>query len=91
MLFVVAGRTFGGHCLSSMLDFDAICRARAHLALIELPSEVDFECYLSCLELLLEVQSVFFNIFLMILRLSLKSLIFLIFFLEKYAFLEKKN
>ena len=47
-LFVVAGRTSGGHCLSSMLDFDAICRVWAHLALIELPSEVDFERYLWC-------------------------------------------
>ena len=25
-LFVVAGRTSGDHCFSSMLDFDAICR-----------------------------------------------------------------
>ena len=29
-LFVVAGRTFGGHCFSSMLDPDAICRGRRH-------------------------------------------------------------
>ena len=27
-LFVVAGHTFGGHCFSSMLDLDAIWRAR---------------------------------------------------------------
>ena len=29
-LFVVAGHTFGGHCFSSMLDFDAICRGRRY-------------------------------------------------------------
>ena len=41
-------RPFGGHCLPSMLDFDAICGVPAHLALIELSSEVDFERYLWC-------------------------------------------
>ena len=29
-LFVVAGHTFGGHCFSSMLDSDAICRGRRY-------------------------------------------------------------
>ena len=29
-LFVVAGRTFGGQCFSSMLDSDAICRGRRY-------------------------------------------------------------
>ena len=38
-----------------MLDFDAICRVLAHLALIELPSEVDFQWYLSWPEVLLQV------------------------------------
>ena len=47
-LFVVAGHSFDVHCLSSMLDFDGICRLWAHLALIELSSEVDFERYLWC-------------------------------------------
>ena len=137
-LFVVAGHTFGGHCFSWMLDFDAICRGRRYFCKSLLvfdawfcrymwcsralghfivcircliltlyvvfqstwpfycllskstlnaicrgrtssvsscfPSEVDFERYLSCLELLLDVQSVIFNIFLMILRLRPKIL-----------------
>ena len=30
MLFVVAGHVSGSHCLSSMLDSDAICRGRKH-------------------------------------------------------------
>ena len=47
-------RSFGGHCLSSMLAFDAICRVWAHLALIELPTELNFECYLSWPEALLD-------------------------------------
>ena len=55
-----------------MLDFDAICRGRTSSVSSCFPSEVDFERYLSCLELLLEVQSVIFNIFLMILRLRPK-------------------
>ena len=29
-LFVVAGHTFGGHCFSSVLDSDAICRGRRY-------------------------------------------------------------
>ena len=62
-----------------MLDFDAICRGRTSSVSSCFPSEVDFERYLSCLELLLEVQSVIFNIFLMILRLRPKILNFLIF------------
>ena len=33
-LFVVAGHTFGGHCFSSMLDFDAICGVPEHLAIL---------------------------------------------------------
>ena len=41
-LFVVAGRTFGGHCLSSMLDFDAICCARMHFWRFVLASMIDF-------------------------------------------------
>ena len=62
-----------------MLDFDAICRGRTSSVSLRFPSEVDFERYLSCLELLLEVQSVIFNIFLMILRLRSKIFNFLIF------------
>ena len=42
-------------CLTSMLDFDAICGVPEHLAIIELPSEVDFERYLSWPDALLEV------------------------------------
>ena len=38
-----------------MLDFNAICRFWLHLARIELPSEIDFDCYLSWPEVLLEV------------------------------------
>ena len=34
MLFVVAGGTFENHCLSSMLDFDAICGVPEHLAML---------------------------------------------------------
>ena len=64
------------YCLPSMLDFDVISCGGTSSASLCFPLEVDFECYFSCLELLLEVQSVFLNIFLMILRLSLKSLIF---------------
>ena len=33
-LFVVAGSTFGSHCLPSMLDFDAICGVPEHLAIL---------------------------------------------------------
>ena len=75
-LFVVFQSTWPFYCLPSMLDFDAICRGRTSFGGHCLPSEVDFERYLSWLELLLEVKSLIFNIFLMILRLSLKSLIF---------------
>ena len=57
-----------------MLDFDAICRGRTSSVSSCFPSEVDFERYLSCLELLVEVQSLIFNIFLMILRLRSKIL-----------------
>ena len=38
-----------------MLDFNAICRFWLHLARIELPSEIDFDCYLSWPDILLEV------------------------------------
>ena len=38
-----------------MLDFDAICCVWAYLAFIELHSEVDFACYLSWPDTLLEV------------------------------------
>ena len=73
-LFVVFQSTWPFYCLPSMLDFDAICRGRTSSVSSCFPSEVDFERYLSCLELLLEVQSVIFNIFLMILRLRPKIL-----------------
>ena len=33
-LFVVAGGTFGSHCLPSMLDFDALCGVPEHLAIL---------------------------------------------------------
>ena len=110
-VFVMFQSTWSFYCLTSMFNFNAICRGRTLCGGHCLPSEVDFDrylswpdivcffmlffrsrlwslfvvfqsnwlCYclpLSCLELLLEVQSVFFNIFLMILRLSLKSLFF---------------
>ena len=39
--------SFGGHCFLSMLAFDAICRVWVYWALTELPSEFEFECYLS--------------------------------------------
>ena len=51
-LLVVAGRTFGGHCLPSMLDFDAICHVWAHLAILLLAFDAWFWCYLSWLEVL---------------------------------------
>ena len=60
---------------------NAICRGRTLSVSSCFPSEVDFECYLSCLELLLEVQSVIFNIFLMILRLRSKIFNFFNYFL----------
>ena len=41
-LFVVAGGTFGSHCLPSMLDFDAICCARMHFWRFVLASMIDF-------------------------------------------------
>ena len=34
MLFVVAGHLSGSHCLSSMLDFAAICGVPEHLAML---------------------------------------------------------
>ena len=71
-LFVVFQSTWPFYCLPSMLDFDAICRGRTSSVSSCFPSEVDFERYLSCLELLLEVKSLIFNIFLMILRLMPK-------------------
>ena len=55
MLFVVAGGTFENHCLSSMLDFDAICGVPEHLAILLFALDVCFRCYLSWPELLLEV------------------------------------
>ena len=33
-VFVVAGSTFESHCLSSMLDSDAICGVPEHLAIL---------------------------------------------------------
>ena len=41
-------KTFGSHCFSSMLDFDAICRGRRYFCKSLLSSEVDFERYLWC-------------------------------------------
>ena len=38
-----------------MLDSDAICRGRTSSASLCFPSEVDFECYLSWPDILLEV------------------------------------
>ena len=55
MLFVVAGGTFENHCLSSMLDFDAICGVPEHLAILLFALDVCFWCYLSWPELLLKV------------------------------------
>ena len=60
-------------CLQK-LTLNAICRGRTASAFSTFFSEVDFERYLSRFELLLEVQSVIFNIFLMILRLRPKIL-----------------
>ena len=42
MLFVVAGGTFENHCLSSMLDFDAICGVPEHLAILLFALDVCF-------------------------------------------------
>ena len=55
MVFVVAGGTFENHCLSSMLDFDAICGVPEHLAILLFAFEFDFECYLPWPDILLEV------------------------------------
>ena len=46
-LFVVFQSTWPFYCLSSMFDFDAICRGRTSFGGHCLPSEVDFERYLS--------------------------------------------
>ena len=55
MLFVVAGGTFENHCLSSMLDFDAICGVPEHLVILLFALDVCFRCYLSWPEVLLKV------------------------------------
>ena len=47
-LFVVAGRTFGGHCFSSMLDSDAICRGRRYFGKSLLAFDAWFWCYMWC-------------------------------------------
>ena len=49
-----------------MPDLDAICRGLAHLALIELPSEIDFECYLTWPDTLLEVIAFLRSLILMV-------------------------
>ena len=56
-LFVVAGGTFESHCLSSMLDFDAICGVPAHLAILLFAFDAWFWRYLSWPEALLEVNA----------------------------------
>ena len=47
-LFVVAGHTFGDHCFSWMLDFDAICRGRRYFWKSLLAFDAWFWCYLWC-------------------------------------------
>ena len=47
-LFVVAGRSFGGHCFSWMLDFDAICRGRRYFRKSLLAFDAWFWRYLWC-------------------------------------------
>ena len=47
-LFVVAGHTFGSHCLPSMLDFDAICGVPAHLAILLFAFDAWFWRYMWC-------------------------------------------
>ena len=44
MLFVVAGRTSEGHCLSSMLDFDAICCDRRYFCKSLFAFDASFCC-----------------------------------------------
>ena len=79
-LFVVDPCTFGVHCLLSEVGF-CYCFTFRRTSTVSscFPSEVDFERYLSRPELLLEVQSLIFNIFLMILRLRSKIFNFLLF------------
>ena len=47
-LFVVAGGTFRSHCISSMLDFDAICGVPAHLAILLFAFDAWLWRYLWC-------------------------------------------
>ena len=63
-LFVVFQSNWVLYCLPSMLDFDASSRGWTSSASLCFPLEVDFECYLSCLEVHLEVQTLIWNIFL---------------------------
>ena len=64
-LFVVAGSTFGGHCFSSMLDFDAICRGMSLAAsmptTIGLTRSVTHEFWkiIACLRCLIKTDCTF--------------------------------
>ena len=60
-LFVVFQSNWVLYCLPSMLDFDASSRGWTSSASLCFPLEVDFECYLSCLVLLLEVIFYFWS------------------------------
>ena len=60
-LFVVFQSNWVLYCLPSMLDFDSISPGWTTSASLCFPLEVDFECYLSCLVLLLEVIFYFWS------------------------------